>query len=490
LSTPQATVDAAAATQEKAPAKTAGVVLGLILVCQLMIGLDATIVNVALPKVQHALNFSTTGLSWVLNAYALAFGGLVLFGGRAGDILGRRRVFMTGVIVFTVASLLGGLSTSAWELVAARSLQGLGAALAAPSALALLMINFPDPTRRTRALALYSITMALGTTVGLILGGVLVSCTSWRSVLFVNVPVGLAIALLSPRHLKTAPPRPGRFDVAGAVTSTVGVGLLIYGFIDASSNGWGSARAIGTLVAAVVVLGLFLVVESRAEQPVTPLHLLRNRNRAAGYTHIFLLMAAMYGLYFFGTQFMESDLHFSPLRTGMAFLVTTLVATVAARNVGRFLPRFGAKPLLMIGAASTVVGSIWMTQLSANSGYLSGLVVPLFCFGLGMGLSFPALNVTILAGVSPQESGAAAGLLQAMQFVGGTIGLSVLVTVFGTAATHAAVTAPAGSTRQALADYVLAHGISSAYIAGVVFTVCTLIVATAVLKRPKPAAAP
>ncbi|MEU7260680.1 MFS transporter [Streptomyces rimosus] len=488
MSTPKTTAEPAAA----APAtqtRSSAVVLSVILVCQLMIGLDATIMNVALPKVQTSLHFSATGASWVLNAYALAFGGLVLLGGRCGDILGRRRMFMTGLVLFTASSLLGGLATQDWELVAARAAQGIGAALAAPSALALLMINFPDVAQRTRALALYSITMALGTTVGLILGGVLVSWTSWRWVLFVNVPVGVVIALLTPKYVKSAPPRPGRFDIGGAIVSTSGVGLLIYGFIHASTSGWGDARTIGVLVAAVVLLALFLVVESRAEQPVTPLHLFRSRNRAAGYIHIFLLMAAMYGLYFFGTQFMETVLDFSPFRTGIAFLVTTLAATFAARGVGRLLPRFGAKPLLTVGAASTLLGSLWMTQISATSSYLSGLVGPLFLFGLGMGLSMPALNVTILAGVGPQESGAAAGLLQAMQFIGGTIGLSVLVTVFGTTAKHAAAHPPAGATAHNLGDYVLAHGIASAYVAGVVFTACTLIVAALVVKATKPATA-
>ncbi|MDQ1017856.1 MFS transporter [Streptomyces afghaniensis] len=487
MSTSKATAEAAAAAPAK-QAKSSAVVLGVILICQLMIGLDATIMNVAIPKVQEHLHFSPTGVSWVLNAYALAFGGLVLLGGRCGDILGRRRVFMTGVVLFTVASLLGGLATADWHLVAARAVQGFGAALAAPSALALLMINFPDVAQRTRALALYSITMALGTTVGLILGGVLVSWTSWRWVLFVNVPVGVVIALLTPKYVRSAPPRPGRFDVGGAAVSTLGVGLLIYGFIHASTEGWTDARTIGVLVAAVVLLAIFLAVESRVEQPVTPLHLFRSRNRAAGYIHIFLLMATMYGLYFFGTQFMERVLDFSPFRTGMAFLVTTLAATIAARGVGRLLPSLGAKPILIAGAASTLVGSAWMTQLSATSGYLSGLIGPLFLFGLGMGLSMPALNVTILAGVSPQESGAAAGLLQAMQFVGGTIGLSVLVTVFGGTAKHVAANPPSGSTARNLGDYVLADGIASAYVAGVVFTACTLIVAALVVKAAKPIA--
>lgn len=484
MSTPPATASPPVAAMQRTGSPR--MILGIILACQLMIGLDVTIVNVALQKVQVGLHFSTTGLSWVLNIYALAFGGLVLLGGRSGDILGRRRVFMAGMALFAVASLAGGLSTSKWELITARGVQGLAAALAAPSALALLMVNFPDAARRTRALAYYSIVTALGTTVGLIVGGILVSYASWRWVLFVNVPVAVVAVALTPRYIGATPRHPGRFDLGGALTSTVGIGLLIFGFVHAATNGWGSVLTVVALTGAVALLALFLLLETHASQPVTPMWLFKDRNRAGGYANIFLLMAAMYSLYFFGAQFMENVLGFSPLKTGFSFLATTLAAVLAARATAKLLPRFGAKRVLMTAAALTVAGSVWMTQLSATSSYATGLAGPLLLFGLGMGLSFPALNATILAGVQPRELGAASGLLQAMQFVGGTLGLSVLVTIFGIASRNAAQHPPAAATPQTVIHYALSHGIASAYIAGTIFTLCTLIVATVVIKERKP----
>jgi EmrB/QacA subfamily drug resistance transporter len=483
MSTPPATASSpVAATQRTGSSR---MILGIILACQLMIGLDVTIVNVALPKVQASLHFSTTGLSWVLNIYALAFGGLVLLGGRSGDILGRRRVFLSGIALFGVASLVGGLSTRNWELVTARGVQGLAAALAAPSALALLMLNFPDAARRTRALAYYSIVTALGTTVGLILGGILVSYASWRWVLFVNVPVAVAVVALTPMYIGVSLRHPGRFDLGGALTSTVGMGLLIFGFVHAATNGWGSGLTVAALIGAVVLLALFLLLEANTSQPVTPIWLFKDRNRAGGYVNIFLLMAAMYSLYFFGTQFVENVLGYSPLKAGFSFLVTTLAAVLAARATAKLLPHFGAKRVLVTAAALTVAGSIWMTQLSATISYAAGLVGPLLLFGLGMGLSFPALNAMILAGIQLREMGAASGLLQAMQFVGGTLGLSVLVTIFGIAERNVAQHPPAAATPHTLIRYMLSHGIASAYIVGTIFTICTLIVAIVVIKEKK-----
>lgn len=462
------------------------VVLLLILACQLMVGLDVTIVNVALPKIQESLHFSTVGQSWVLNMYSLAFGGLVLLGGRTGDILGRRRVFLGGIGVFALASLLGGLSTQSWEIVVARGVQGGAAAFAAPSALALLMVNFPGQAQRTRALAAYSMVTALGTTVGLILGGVLVEWASWRWVLFINVPVALIVVLLTPRFIKAVPSRPGgKFDFGGAVLSTAGMGLLVYGFVHAVTNGWGSGPTVAGLVGGIVLLAVFFVVETNVSQPVTPLALFNDRNRAGGYATIFLLMAAMYSLYFFGTQFMENVLGYSPLRTGLSFLATTILAVIAARATAKLLPRFGARTLLIVAALLTVGGSVWMTQLGAGSSYMGSLIGPLLLFGTGMGLSFPALNVTILAGIQPQQAGAASGLVQAMQFAGGTIGLSVLVTIFGTASRSALKHPPIAAAAGTAAHYAVSHGIASAYIAGVICTACTLLIAVLVIRKRK-----
>ncbi|MBO0831498.1 MAG: MFS transporter [Actinobacteria bacterium] len=476
------------APPQAAAARSAAVTLGIILACQLMIGLDVTIVNVALPKIQESLHFSAVGQSWVLNSYALAFGGLVLLGGRAGDILGRRRVFLAGIALFAVASLAGGSAPQGWELIIARAVQGAAAAFAAPSALALLMVNFPDQERRTRALALYSIVTALGTSAGLILGGVLVSWASWRWVLFVNVPVAVVVLVLTPRFVRTMPANAGRFDAGGAVTSTAGMALLIFGSVHGATNGWGGWPTIAALAGGAVLLCLFFFIETHVSQPVTPLWLFRDANRAGGYAIIFLVMAALYSLYFFGTQFMEDVLAYSPLRTGLSFLVTTLAAVVAARATARLLPHFGARATLVAAATLTLAGSIWMTQLSASSSYLAGLAGPLLLFGLGIGLSVPALNVTILAGIQPRDSGAASGLLQAMQFTGGTIGLALLVAIYGTALERPM----RGASELAAAHSIVAHGIATAYIAGALMTGAALVVAALVVRKrvaPAPAAA-
>jgi EmrB/QacA subfamily drug resistance transporter len=487
MSTTQTPLGSAAETRR--PESVAGIILAIIVSCQLLIGLDVTIVNVALPQVEASLHFSTVELSWVLSAYTLAFGGLVLLGGRAGDILGRRRVFVSGILLFTLASLLDGFATTGWWLVAARAGQGIGAALAAPSTLALLMLNFAEGAPRARALAIYSTVAGLGTTIGLILGGVLTSWASWRWVFFINVPIGLAIAAIAPRYIKESPRLPKRFDVAGALTSTAGMALLVYGFIRASLYGWGNSQTIGSLVAAAVLLAAFLAVELRAEQPVTPLSLFKDRNRAGGYATGVFAFAALMAVLFFITQFLENVLDYRPIQAGLAFLPLTLAVVVAARTVGRLIPKYGAKRLLLVSAVLSLIANVWMTQLSYDDSYVSAVLGPLVLFGLGIGLCFPPLNATILAGVPRQDAGAASGLLQAVQWVGGSLGLAVLATVFDAASSNAAKSPPARVPARSLADYALTRGIASVYVIGAVFIGCVILICAFVIRSPKPAPA-
>src|ERR1700734_1021486 len=309
---------AGSATARGAAAGTAQRHLGLALVviatAQLMVVLDATIVNVALPHVQHALGFSGTGLEWVVNAYALTFGGLLLLGGRAGDILGRRRVFIAGIVLFTAASLAGGLATSAPWLLAARAVQGVGGAIASPAVLALVTASFSEGRERTRALSIYTAVAMGGGSLGLVLGGVITEWVSWRWVLFINVPIGVAVILTAPRFLPESERQPGRCDITGALTSTAGMTLLVYGFIQAASQGWGNRTAIGAFAAAAVLLAAFLVNESRVRQPITPLRLFADRGRAGSYLTRLLLVAGMFGMFYFLTQFVQDILGFSPLR--------------------------------------------------------------------------------------------------------------------------------------------------------------------------------
>src|SRR5215217_6495075 len=477
--------------------------LTVIAASQLMVVLDATIVNIALPQVQQALGFSTTDLSWVLNAYTLTFGGLLLLGGRAGDILGRRRVFIAGILVFTLASFLGGLATSAGWLLAARALQGVGGAIAAPTALALVTTNFAEGPERNRAFGVFGAVAGAGGAIGLLAGGVLTSWLSWRWVLFVNVPIGILLASLAPLFIAESERQPGRFDVGGALTSTAGMTALVYGFIRAAQEGWSDPGTIGSFIAAAVLLAVFLSIEVRTRQPITPLHLFRDRNRAGSYAIMLALAAAMFGQFFFLTLFVQNVLGYSPLRAGLAFLPITAAIVTTSQFAARSLPRIGPKRLMTGGALLAVAGLAWLTQVSVTSGYVDGILGPMLLFGLGMGLLFVPLPLVAVSGVPPHEAGAASSLLNVTQQVGGALGLSILVPVCGTASPNQATPevgqfrANASSELQAqfqqtgqlpaqYAHQVLAHGISTAFQLAAVFAVLALVVSLVVI-RTRPA---
>ncbi|MFF4395561.1 MFS transporter [Streptomyces sp. NPDC001480] len=444
-----------------------GTVLLVIVTAYLMVGVDSTVVNVALPDIQRGLHFSRTGLSWVLNAYTLTFGGLLLLGGRAGDILGRRRTLTAGVLVFALSSLLGGLAGEGGWLLAARALQGVGAALIAPSTLALITTNFPEGPRRHHALSVYASMAGIGGSVGLVLGGMLTSWASWRWALLINVPIGLALALALPRFVTETPRQAGRFDAAGALTGTAGMTSLVYAFIRVSEQGWSDGQALLGFGAAAALLAGFVVIEARAGQPIMPLRLFADRDRAGGYVSIMLLPAGLFGAFYFLTLIGQQVLGFSPLRAGLAFLPLTLVMFTIVRLVPRLLARFGVRPVLLTGMTLITVASVWLWWLRPDDGYVTGLLGPLLLMGLGVGLSFMPLNATILARIEPREAGAASGLLQTLQWLGGTLGLSVLVTVFGTATRHA-TGSPAA---------LLTHGASRAFGTGALIALAALLVA-------------
>ncbi|GAA2816463.1 MFS transporter [Streptomyces showdoensis] len=398
-----------------------------------MVVLDATIVNIALPHIQEALSFSTTDLSWVLSAYTLTFGGLLLLGGRAGDILGRRRVFMTGILVFTLASLLGGFAQEPWQLLAARALQGVGGAIASPTSLALITTTFPEGPERNRAFGVFAAVSAGGGAIGLLAGGMLTEWLDWRWVLFVNVPIGLVIAFLTPRFINESERHPGRFDLAGALSSTLGMTALVYGFIRASEEGWRDSLTITAFIAAGVLLAAFALIEARAREPITPLRMFADRNRSGTYVIMLSLAAAMLGMFFFIVLFVQNVLGYSPIRSGLAFLPVTLAIGLGAGLAQRMLPVLGPKPFMVAGASCTAIGLFWLSFISSDSSYASGVLGPMLVFGFGMGLNFVTLTLTAVSGVAQHEAGAASGLLNATQQVGGSLGLSILVTVFGTA---------------------------------------------------------
>ncbi len=452
-----------AASRERLHRRHPGLVLAVILTVQLMVVLDATIVNIALPHIRTALGFSTANLSWVINAYTLSFGGLLLLGARSGDILGRRSTFIWGIALFTVASLLGGFSQNPGELLIARAAQGVGGAFAAPSALALLMTMFTEGRERTRAIGLYTAVSVGGSAVGLLAGGALTQWVSWRWVLFVNVPIGIVVVVLARAVIQETPRHKGAFDLLGALTSTVGMAALVYGFVRAATGGWTDPDTIASFVGGVVLLVWFVFTERRAASPITPLRLFADRNRASSYVARLLLVAGMMGMFFFLTQFLQNVLGYSPIRTGLAFLPITIVLFVSSQVTSRVLiERFGPRPLMIAGVAISTLGLLWMTQLSASSSYPS-LLGPLVLFGTGNGLSFVPLTSASLAGVAPEDAGAASGLVNVMQQVGGSLGLAVLVTVFGSASRHAAAHAAAGLSAVARANHAYVAGADRAF---------------------------
>jgi EmrB/QacA subfamily drug resistance transporter len=468
------------------------VALAIMLGAQLMIILDATVVNIALPNIESGLHFSATSLSWVMNGYTLTFGGLLLLGGRAGDILGRRRTFLAGITVFTLASLTGGLATSATMLLAARAVQGVGGALASPAVLALVVSAFPEGRERTRALAIYAGVVTGGASLGLVLGGMITEWLSWRWVLFINVPIGILVVALAPLFVAETPRLPGRFDLVGAVTSTAGVALVVYGFIRAASDGWGDRTALIAFGAAVVLLAAFLLNETRAPQPITPLRLFADVSRTGSYAARLLLVAGMFGMFFFLTQFLQEVLGFSPLRAGVAFLPMTITLFAVSRLAPRLVPVFGPKRLMIAGMIPVVVGMTWLSRVSPATSYWTGVFPPMLLFGMGMGAVFVPLTIASLAGVRPQDSGAASSMVNVMQQVGGSLGLAVLVAVFGTAVRHA-TSRPLTSLPTAVEHHVLAHGMSEAFGLAAIFDVVTLLVIVALLRgRPPvvPAAQP
>ncbi|WP_405689735.1 MFS transporter [Streptomyces sp. NBC_01185] len=476
-----------------------GIALLIIASCQLMVVLDITIVNIALPHIQTSLGFSTESLSWVINAYTLTFGGLLLLGGRLGDILGRRRVFVFGVLLFVLASLLGGLSQESWQLLAARALQGVGGAIASPTALSLITTTFDEGPARNRAFGVFAAVSAGGSAIGLLAGGVLVEWLDWRWVLFVNVPIGLLIAFATPRFIKESERHPGHFDVLGALTSTLGMVLLVYGFIRASEDGWSDVVTIGAFVAAVVFLLAFLAVERGSKQPITPLRMFRDRNRAGTYGMMLSLAAAMFGMFFFLTLFVQNILDFSPLQAGLAFLPVSVIIAISAGLASQLLPRWGPKPFMVVGALFAAAGLGWLTRTDIDSTYLGSILGPVLVFGFGMGMQFVSLTLMAVSGVASREAGAASGVLNATQQVGGSLGLSILVTVFGTASRNEATdqiprfmaeATPAqqlefrrtGELPSPWGDQVLASGVSSAFVAAAVFAVVAALIAVLVIQ--------
>jgi EmrB/QacA subfamily drug resistance transporter len=421
--------------------------LVLISIAQLMVVLDATIANIALPFIQKDLEISNANLPWIVTGYALAFGSLLLLGGRLGDLYGRRKVFMAGLAIFAVASLLGGLATNEPLLLAARGLQGLGAALASPAALALITTTFPAGPARNRAFAVYAAMSGAGAAVGLILGGWLtgtspeifgIGVDGWRFTFLINVPIGLLAAFLAPRFLNESESHPGELDLPGAVTGTLGLLGVVYGLTRAGSEGWGDTITVSSLVAGVVLLVVFGLVESRVEHPLLPFRIFTNRTRAASFVAMFLAPAAMFAMFYFLSQYIQNVMGYSPLKAGVAFLpfsVGIVVGAGLASNlVNRVNPRFiaGVGTLLAAGALfgfSTLPYDTSFPPADVTGSYATDLLPYIVLMAFGMGLTFVPVTLTAVHHLRSEESGIGSGVLNTAQQVGGALGLAVLATV-------------------------------------------------------------
>ena len=477
-----------------------GLALLVIATAQLMVVLDGTIVNVALPHIQRALGFSGTGLEWVVNAYAITFGGLLLLGGRAGDILGRRRVFVSGLLLFSAASLLGGFATSQWWLLTARAVQGVGGAVIAPTALALISTNFPQGAERNRAFSVYAAMAGAGAAAGLVLGGLLTTYASWRWVFFVNVPIGILIAASAPRVLTESPRLPGRIDWAGAVTGCGGVALLVYGLSKAATGAdgvshWGDAQVVASLTAAVVLLVSFVLIEMRSSHPLLPMRVLADRNRAGALLIMLCIATGLFGVFFFLTLFIQTVLGYSPIRAGIAFLPFAVGVVIGSALASPLVARIGPRPLISAGAAMVAGGMFWYSRLTEHAGYASHLLGPTLVSSFGLGLVFVPLALVALHKVAEQDSGVASSLLNTAQQVGGAIGLALLGTVAWTAVANSVrtqVTAaakagqplpkPGSPPPASIYDHALTVGFSRAFAVAAGIALLALLIAIATIR--------
>jgi EmrB/QacA subfamily drug resistance transporter len=404
--------------------------LAVIGIAQLMIVLDASVVIVALPSAQHALHISIANRQWVMSAYTLVFGSLLLLGGRVADYLGRRRVFIIGLLGFGVASALAGLAQNSAMLFGARALQGGFAALMAPAALSLLTVTFTEAHERARAFGVYGAIAGSGAAIGLVLGGVLTQYASWRWTLLINTPIALIAALMASRVIRESRVEVRHsYDLPGAVTSTGGLFLLVYGFTMVASHGWGSTLTVSLLAGAVVLLGAFVVIEMRVAHPLLPLKVILERNRGGSFLASLLVGCSMLGTFLFLTYFLQGILGYSALRTGFAFLPFSGGIIIGAGLSSRLLPRTGPKSLMVVGLLLATAGLLWFTRLGVDSAYLTHVLGPEVLVSIGMGLAFVPMNSTSLFGVHEDSAGVASALVNTTQQVGGALGTAFLNTV-------------------------------------------------------------
>jgi EmrB/QacA subfamily drug resistance transporter len=407
------------------------IALGLLCVAQFVVVLDASIVNVALPTIGEALDFSESNLPWVVNAYVLTFGGFLLLGGRMADLLGRRRVFMAGLVLFALASLAGGLATDSGQLIAARAVQGLGAAILSPAALSIVATTFRDGAERNKALGVWGAVAGSGGAAGVLLGGVLTEGLGWEWVLWVNVPIGLIAAALAPALIAESRQEGGarHFDVAGAVTITGGLSALVYALVDANSAGWGSTQTIGLLALAAMLLTVFVAVERRSRAPLVPFRIFRVRTVTGANVVGILVGASLFSMFFFISLYMQQVLGYSPIKTGLSYLPLAVTIILAAGFASQLVTRVGFKPILAAGMLLIAAGLVWFSRISADGSFLADILGPSLLAAVGLGFSFVPVTIAAVSNIEDRDQGLASGLINTSQQVGGALGLAILSAV-------------------------------------------------------------
>jgi EmrB/QacA subfamily drug resistance transporter len=405
--------------------------LALLAMTQFVVVIDASIVNVALPSIGKGLSFSRADLSWVVNAYTLTFGGFLLLGGRLADLVGRRRMFMYGLVLFSLASLAGGLANSEGWLLGARAVQGLGAALVSPAALSLVTTTFSEGSERNRALGIWGAVAGAGGAAGVLLGGVLTSGLTWRWVLFVNVPIGAIAAALAPRVLVESRVEDVRrsFDIPGALTVTAGLSLLVYGLVDAVNAGWGSAATLLKLAGAALLLIAFVVIELRARWPLMPFSIFRLRTLRGANIVGLLVGMSLFSMFFFISLYLQNVLHFSPIKTGLSYLPLAVAIILSAGVASQLVTRVGFKPTMIAGLLFVAAGLAWFSQVRAGGSFAADVLGPSLLAAVGLGLSFVTTTIAAVTGTEPHEAGLASGLINTAQQVGGALGLAILATI-------------------------------------------------------------
>jgi EmrB/QacA subfamily drug resistance transporter len=449
-------------------------VLGLVCTAQFMVILDATIVNVALPTIERSLHFSPTSLQWIVNAYTLVFGGFLLLGGRAADLFGTQRLFISGLVLFTGASLVNGLASSSGMLVGGRAVQGLGAALVSPAALAIVTRTFRDGAERTKALGVWSAIAAGGGAAGLVLGGVLTETLSWRWVFFINLPIGVAAALLSLRMIsnEVGEEKPETSDVAGAVTVTSGLLVLVYAIVKAQSYGWGSAKTIGLFAVAALLLAAFVVVELRSRAPLIRLDIFRTRSLSTANGAMLLVASGLFAMFFFASLYTQQLRGYSPIQAGLAFLPFTVGIVIGAGLAQQFIKRVGVRAVVLSGLSVATVGMLLFTQLSLTGSYLGELFPAVIVTSIGLGLTFVPVTLLATTNVPAEDAGLASGLFNTSQQIGGALGLAILSTLAATRTSHETSLSHAAAL---LSGYHLAFLVGAALMAAAIVLLAALI---------------